>query len=248
MATESRVTTEGSHPFSTGLDLCLVHNGSLSNHNRLREQPAARGDRVPDRERHRGRRRLPRLAAARGRVARAGARGLPRRPRRLLHLRSSARRTASPCCATRSPASRPCSPRPTTGSRWRPSTARSRCCPAPPTRSIWEPEPARRLRLGEGSGRVTAVDAADVGRGRRPRGDVAARAEPAPARPRRRRPPAPRRWRVAQPERRARGRLRARRRARGRDRRARRLLLRRDEQARDGARARQRRHRRSPRT
>jgi methylamine---glutamate N-methyltransferase subunit A len=38
MATESRVTTEGSHPFSTGLDLCLVHNGSLSNHNRLREQ------------------------------------------------------------------------------------------------------------------------------------------------------------------------------------------------------------------
>src|SRR6187200_2145100 len=38
MATESKVTTEGSHPFSTGLDLCLVHNGSLSNHNRLREQ------------------------------------------------------------------------------------------------------------------------------------------------------------------------------------------------------------------
>jgi glutamate synthase domain-containing protein 1 len=37
MATESRVTTEHSHPFSTGLDLCLVHNGSLSNHNRLRQ-------------------------------------------------------------------------------------------------------------------------------------------------------------------------------------------------------------------
>src|SRR3954469_5912840 len=36
MATESKVTTEGSHPFSTGEDLCLVHNGSLSNHNRLR--------------------------------------------------------------------------------------------------------------------------------------------------------------------------------------------------------------------
>jgi len=36
MATESRVTTAGSHPFSTGMDLCLVHNGSLSNHNRLR--------------------------------------------------------------------------------------------------------------------------------------------------------------------------------------------------------------------
>src|SRR4029079_18649588 len=38
MATESRVTTEGSHPFSTGHDLCLVHNGSLSTHNRLREE------------------------------------------------------------------------------------------------------------------------------------------------------------------------------------------------------------------
>ena len=37
MATESAVTTDGSHPFSTGMDLCLVHNGSLSNHNRLRE-------------------------------------------------------------------------------------------------------------------------------------------------------------------------------------------------------------------
>ncbi len=36
MATESAVTTEHSHPFSTGLDLCLVHNGSLSNHNILR--------------------------------------------------------------------------------------------------------------------------------------------------------------------------------------------------------------------
>jgi glutamate synthase domain-containing protein 1 len=43
MATESRVTTEGSHPFSTGRDLCLVHNGSLSNHNRLRERLRAEG-------------------------------------------------------------------------------------------------------------------------------------------------------------------------------------------------------------
>ena len=37
MATESAVTMEGSHPFSTGADLCLVHNGSLSNHFRLRQ-------------------------------------------------------------------------------------------------------------------------------------------------------------------------------------------------------------------
>ena len=43
MATESAVTTEHSHPFSTGEDLCLVHNGSLSNHNRLRRQLRRRG-------------------------------------------------------------------------------------------------------------------------------------------------------------------------------------------------------------
>ena len=36
MATESAVTTEGAHPFNTGADLCLVHNGSLSNHNGLK--------------------------------------------------------------------------------------------------------------------------------------------------------------------------------------------------------------------
>jgi glutamate synthase domain-containing protein 1 len=36
MATESAVTTAGAHPFSTGADQCLVHNGSLSNHNDIR--------------------------------------------------------------------------------------------------------------------------------------------------------------------------------------------------------------------
>jgi methylamine---glutamate N-methyltransferase subunit A len=36
MATESAVTTNGAHPYSTGRDQCLVHNGSLSNHNNLR--------------------------------------------------------------------------------------------------------------------------------------------------------------------------------------------------------------------
>lgn len=38
MATESAVTTLGAHPFSTGADQCLVHNGSLSNHNSLRRE------------------------------------------------------------------------------------------------------------------------------------------------------------------------------------------------------------------
>ena len=38
MATESAVTTLGAHPFSTGSDQCLVHNGSLSNHCSLRRE------------------------------------------------------------------------------------------------------------------------------------------------------------------------------------------------------------------
>jgi methylamine---glutamate N-methyltransferase subunit A len=45
MATESAVTVAGSHPFSTGSDTCLVHNGSLSNHNRLREHLRRHGER-----------------------------------------------------------------------------------------------------------------------------------------------------------------------------------------------------------
>ncbi|WP_374447725.1 glutamine amidotransferase family protein [Stella sp.] len=43
MATESAVTTEHSHPFAVGAELCLVHNGSLSNHNRLRRNLARAG-------------------------------------------------------------------------------------------------------------------------------------------------------------------------------------------------------------
>ena len=38
MATESAVTTLGAHPYSTGADECLVHNGSLSNHSNLRRE------------------------------------------------------------------------------------------------------------------------------------------------------------------------------------------------------------------
>ena len=46
MATESAVTTEGAHPFSTGADQCLVHNGSLSNHNNLRRKLIREGLRI----------------------------------------------------------------------------------------------------------------------------------------------------------------------------------------------------------
>ncbi len=43
MATESAVTTMGAHPFSTARDECLVHNGSLSNHNSLRRKLVREG-------------------------------------------------------------------------------------------------------------------------------------------------------------------------------------------------------------
>ena len=43
MATESAVTTMGAHPFSTGFDQCLVHNGSLSNHNSVRRRLSGEG-------------------------------------------------------------------------------------------------------------------------------------------------------------------------------------------------------------
>ena len=46
MATESAVTTMGAHPFSTGADQCLVHNGSLSNHNSLRRKLRREGVRI----------------------------------------------------------------------------------------------------------------------------------------------------------------------------------------------------------
>jgi glutamate synthase domain-containing protein 1 len=43
MATESAVTTDGAHPFTTGPDQCLVHNGSLSNHNAMRRELISHG-------------------------------------------------------------------------------------------------------------------------------------------------------------------------------------------------------------
>ncbi len=46
MATESAVTTQGAHPFSTGADQCLVHNGSLSNHNNWRRKLRREGLRI----------------------------------------------------------------------------------------------------------------------------------------------------------------------------------------------------------
>lgn len=43
MATESAVTAGGSHPFSVADDLCLVHNGSFSNHATVRKELKRQG-------------------------------------------------------------------------------------------------------------------------------------------------------------------------------------------------------------
>lgn len=43
MATESAVTPDRAHPFTAGEDFCLVHNGSLSNHNSIRRMLALHG-------------------------------------------------------------------------------------------------------------------------------------------------------------------------------------------------------------
>ncbi len=43
MATESDVTPAHAHPYTAGEDFCLVHNGSLSNHHRLRRTLERRG-------------------------------------------------------------------------------------------------------------------------------------------------------------------------------------------------------------
>jgi glutamate synthase domain-containing protein 1 len=43
MATESAVTAAGAHPFTVADDLCLVHNGSFSNHATIRRNLRAQG-------------------------------------------------------------------------------------------------------------------------------------------------------------------------------------------------------------
>ena len=107
MATELAVTTKGAHPFSTGLDQCLVHNGSLSNHNAVRRELEARRSVVCDRQRFRSRRRLSDLAHERRRHAEGGADAQSQRPRRFLYVRRRNRNSALRCCAIRSRASLP---------------------------------------------------------------------------------------------------------------------------------------------
>ena len=170
MATESAVTTEHSHPFSTGMDLCLVHNGSLSNHNRLRQVLRREGgiEFQTDNDSEVAAGYLTwRMGqgASLHEALEAGIADLDG-----FYTFCVGTRTALRWCATRSPASMRCWRRPTTGWRWRPSTGRS---------------PACRVQLPPGCGnrrraRSTAGAAPDD-RGRSARGRRAG-LEPAPAR------------------------------------------------------------------
>ena len=87
MATESAVTTDGAHPYSTGADQCLVHNGSLSNHNNLRRVLVREGitfETENDTEVAAG---YLTWRMRKGMTLGEALEGEPRRPRRLLHLR-----------------------------------------------------------------------------------------------------------------------------------------------------------------
>ena len=108
-----RSTPADCHPFSVGPDQCLVHNGSFANHATIRRELQAGRRRVRQRERLRGRRPVrrrtswPRATTWRRRCSCCASASTA-------STRCwSPRGTASPSSATRSPASRPSSPRPT---------------------------------------------------------------------------------------------------------------------------------------
>jgi glutamate synthase domain-containing protein 1 len=106
MATESAVTTDGAHPFSTGPDQCLVHNGSLSNHNNVRRVLKREGiafETENDTEVAAG---YLSWRMREGVGLGEALRPQPRTTSTASTPSSSAPRTASACCATRSPASR----------------------------------------------------------------------------------------------------------------------------------------------
>ena len=141
MATESAVTTMGAHPFSTGSDQCLVHNGSLSNHNSLRRQLAREGiltETMNDTEVGAAyltwkMREGPRWAKRWKAASTTSTGSSPS---------SSAPRTGSAWCATPSPANRPSWPKPINMSPLAPNTGRWSTCPASRPPGSGNPNPA----------------------------------------------------------------------------------------------------------
>ena len=187
MATESRVTTEGSHPFSTGLDLCLVHNGSLSNHNRLRDRLRREGidfQTENDTEVAAG------YLAWRLREGASLEQALEGCLDDLDGFYTFAVGTADGFAVLRDPIA--CKPAVLAETDdWVAMASEYRAIavlPGAAEARVWEPAPGRRLRVGAGEGlmaaeaaEATAVEIVDLAV------TPAARAQPAPARPRGRR-------------------------------------------------------------
>ena len=170
MATESRVTTEGSHPFSTGHDVCLVHNGSLSNHNRLRRSLQREGIEFQtenDTEVAAG---YLTWRMREGASLEEALEGCLAGSRRLLHVRGRhGRRVRGAARSDRLQAGRPRGDR-RVGRDGAPSGGRSRCCRARPTHGCGSRSPGW-CTSGSGS---SSRDRGGGRRDRRSRGDVPA--------------------------------------------------------------------------
>ena len=149
MATESAVTTEGAHPFSTGSDQCLVHNGSLSNHNAVRRKLIRQGLHFQTENDYRSRRRFHYLRKLReGRSLERAHGSLARFDLDGFYTFVSAPRPDSACCATRSPASRRSWPKRSVMSRSAPSTARWSIYPGIASRASLGAGARKRLSSG----------------------------------------------------------------------------------------------------
>ena len=115
MATESAVTTEHSHPFSTGRDLCAwCITARFPTTTACAAKLERHGITFRDRQRQRGRRRLSSRMKHEPRAHRprrgAGGSSLEELDG-FYHVRNRHAKTGSPSCATASPASRRCWPR-----------------------------------------------------------------------------------------------------------------------------------------
>ena len=142
MATESAVTTLGAHPFSTGADQCLVHNGSLSNHNNVRRELIREGMTFETENDTEVAAAYLTVADGAGQESRRGAGRQRSTTSTASSPSSSAPRTASAWCAIRSPASRPCMAETDQyvafGSEYRALAN----LPGIDNARVWEPEPA----------------------------------------------------------------------------------------------------------
>ena len=131
------------------MDLCLVHNGSLSNHNRLRTRLERNGIEIRTGKRLGSGRWLLDVADAAGGYLASGTPSGARRSGRFLYFCPLARSMASQSCAT------PIACKPAVlaetdevRGRWPASSRRYPSLPGIDDAEVWEPKPARGVHLG----------------------------------------------------------------------------------------------------